>query len=657
MEKRWNILPKNEEQINMLAKSAGISPIIANILINRGITTPDEAKTFLDPENKQDFYDPFLMKDMDKAVDRIKKAIDDGEKIVIYGDYDVDGITATSVLFICLSALNANVGYYIPNRQNEGYGLNIDAMNSLYEDGYTLLVSVDCGISGVEEIEAMKGKMTVIVTDHHQPPDIIPDALAVINPHQKDCNYPDKNLAGVGVAFKLCQALMSTLGVHDYHETIDIVALGTIADIVPLLGENRRIVKQGLKKIAETENIGLRALLKVGGLKEKVSAEDVSFGLAPRLNAAGRLDEASIGVELLLTNDAEKAREIAEKLNLANQERQQIEAVIRDEVEKIIVEKGKENKKVLVVAGENWHSGVIGIVASKIVDKYYRPTIIISTQDGKGKGSCRSIAGFNMYDALLGAKEILLSYGGHPMAAGLSLSEDKIDELDAILEQYAENNLKPDDYIPDINIDYVLDPSEITFSLIEDLAKLEPFGAGNAQPLFACRNIHASYVSRIGRDNPQLHLSFWLNANNRSLRAVGWNMASYYYTASKQPIDIAFVPQENRYQGEVSLQCKLKDIRCSTQRNLVTREELGDVYLFLRQHQKHDAIIRDSVAVLSRMCGISEYKMQLALEIFTELGIVRIKNSCIKYFQPPAAGAKMDLNSSPTFRAQAEDKE
>lgn len=512
MQDNWIVSDNDDEIINSIANGAGVSSLSAAIAYHRGIADADSARKFFDPERAQEFYDPFLMKGMDKAVERIIKALDNRERIVIYGDYDVDGMTASTVMMKCLQRLGAKVGSYIPSRHTEGYGFNVEALIKLTYD-YDLLISVDCGISNNEEIAAVKNSLDVIVTDHHLPGGEVTNAIAVLDPHQSDCNYPDKNLCGAGVAFKLCQALNARLNGIDYKNytaDIELVALGTVADLVPLLGENRKIVRLGLKAMRDTSILGLRELIKVAGLEgKKITAGHCGFNLGPRLNAIGRLERASIGLELLTTNDQGRAQLLAQALDRENTLRKEIEA-------KMIAEADEEYQRQrqdagggfssIVIAKEGWHKGVIGLAASRLVERYYLPTIIIALDGELAVGSCRSIPALHMKDALDHFGDRFLHYGGHAVAAGLTMKREDVEEFARDFDEYVRSKLNDADFIPKIKLDAEIHPSEITLDIAEELQCLSPFGLGNPHPQFGFRNVKGLNVRTMGGDSQ--HLSF-----------------------------------------------------------------------------------------------------------------------------------------------------
>lgn len=654
MEKKWILAEADEAADAELAARLGVAPLVAGLLRRRHIVGTEEAEAFLSPETKQAFYDPFAMKDMDRAAARIEKAIREGERIVIYGDYDVDGITATTLLMRAMRRLGANVGYYIPTRQGEGYGLHIGTLESLAREGASLVVTVDCGISGAAEVEAMRGRLDFVITDHHLPGDELPETAAVVDPHREDCGYPFKELAGVGIAFKLCQALYRKMRGEEFADDYELVALGTVADIVPLVSENRKLVKLGLTRMKETKLAGLRALLEVTGLADKeVTSGQVGFVLAPRLNAAGRLATAARGAELLLEEDVERARPVAEELNEMNVERQQVESEILEQAMKQIENVDTEAARVLVVAGEDWHPGVIGIVASRIVERYYRPTVVISIRDGMGKGSCRSIAGFPLFDALTEAKDILEQFGGHAMAAGLTVRPERIGALRDALTAFAEAHLSPEDYVPRLVADAELPPEKVTTELVEEISRLEPYGMGNPKPVFICRDLQGCDAHPIGREGKHLH--FRTAASWTAPRAVGWSMSGEVAMVNAGPVDIAYMPEIDEWNGERHVQCKLSELRPAASRRVFpTRDILAGIYVTLRKMQAAGPLAPDMEALGAR-CGVSGYTMALALRVFDELGLA-MKDGA-RYIIPPPPRQKLDLMDSDTFRRGAEGKD
>lgn len=558
--KLWRVAPAGAAAAR-LAHDLDVSPVIAQVLVNRGFDDAAAARRFL-RGGIETLPDPFLMLGMERAVDRIGGALAAGERITVYGDYDVDGITATALLCRVLARLGGAVDYYIPERQSEGYGLNAAALDVLYEAGTRLVVTVDCGISAAAEIAAQAGRMDVVVTDHHQPGESLPPAFAVLNPKQAGCRYPDKELAGVGVAFKLCQALWRRLREDGalFAEYLDLVAVGTVADIVPLTGENRVLVKAGLERLAVTDNAGLKALMKEAGLAaDKLDAGRVGFVIAPRLNAAGRLRHASAGVELLLTDDSGRAAELAAELEQENSRRQAVERELLAAAEEQLAGTEPAAQKVLVLAGEDWHPGVIGIVASRLLDRYYRPVVMISVRDGVGKGSCRSIAGFDIYGALEQCADLLVQFGGHKHAAGLTIAAENIDALRERLAALAAATLTADDYQPVLNIDSRVALAEVNAALIEQLACLAPYGMGNPSPVFVCEELAVTGVRPVGQEGR--HLKLRVRREGTSGDVIGWDMGGLAERLNGDAaIDLAFVPEFNDWQGQRNVQFRACDV-------------------------------------------------------------------------------------------------
>ncbi len=560
-EKLWRVASPCAEAAARLARELDVSPVVARILLNRGIGDEGEARRFLHG-GAESLADPFLMLGMEKAVDRIAAALAGGERITVYGDYDVDGVTATALLCRVIARLGGAVDYYIPERQSEGYGLNAAALEELYRSGTRLVVTVDCGISAVAEVAAFAGRMDIIVTDHHQPPEVLPPALAVLNPRQSGCLYPEKNLAGVGVAFKLCQALWRRLGGDEAPFTgyLELVAVGTVADIVPLTGENRVLVKLGLERLAATDNPGLLALMKVAGLAvDKLDTGKVGYVIAPRLNAAGRLGHAAAGVELLMTGDAGRAAALAAELDAENSRRQAVEKELLAAAEGLLAGTDPAAQKVLVLAGEDWHPGVIGIVASRLVDRYYRPVVMISVRDGVGKGSCRSIPGFDIYRALEGCADLLVQFGGHQLAAGLTIEAANIDKLRERLNALAAEALTAEDYRPVLNIDSRVALAEIDAALLEQLACLAPYGQGNPNPAFVCEQLTVTGVRPVGQEGR--HLKLRVRQERANSDVIGWDMGGLAdRLAGEATIDLAFAPEFNDWQGQRNIQLKAHDV-------------------------------------------------------------------------------------------------
>ena len=655
MQKRWEIQKADETYVRRLVDGLGVSDVLARLLVNRGLREVEAARVFLDPEHGQPLYDPMEMQDMAQGVARIEKAIKNGEHIIIYGDYDVDGETATALLYGALTSLGADVDFYIPDRFKEGYGFNLPALEKISETA-SLLVSVDCGIASVADVAAMQGRLDIVITDHHLPGEALPPALAVINPHRADCPYPEKNLAGVGVAYKLACALYQTMRGEDYAAGLDLVALGTIADIVPLLEENRRLVRAGLREIAVTKRPGLRALLKVAGVDpEKVSAETVGFQLAPRLNAAGRMETARLGARLLLTDDAAEADELAEHLNDLNQERQATEKDILARAEAELAQVDAHSLPAIVLAGEDWHPGVIGIVASRLVETYYKTVIILSTHGDMAKGSCRSIPGLHMYEALKKCAPLLTGFGGHAQAAGLSLKTADIPAFREAFSAVARETLKPSDYVPVAPIEFLMDPLTVTTELVDEIARLEPYGEGNPRPLFGVRDVRGSYARPIGRDGA--HLKFLLENREHSIDMLYWQHGALAKIVEREPVDIAYRPSINEWQGSRRVQGIVDSLApAASARVFPDRAALAELYRFFAAvAAAGEEIPLDPLALTARFAELrpqplSLFTMQQGIQIFSELGLLQADFAESRYaFVRPEQ--KLDLTRSVTYRA------
>ncbi|MBS4176226.1 single-stranded-DNA-specific exonuclease RecJ [Lederbergia citrea] len=519
---RWVIRESNELAGKELAKQLNIAPLVATLLVNRGISDHDEAKKFLYTENEE-FHSPFLLNDMQPAVERIKSAIEGQEPILIFGDYDADGVTSTSVMMDVLSNLGANVRYYIPNRFTEGYGPNENAFREAAASGIKLVITVDTGISATNEASLAKELgMDLIITDHHEPGQELPDAFAIIHPKLPNTNYPFPDLAGVGVAFKLAHALSDDVPWH----LLDLAAIGTIADLVPLHGENRLIVKAGLKRMATSTRPGLLALCKIAGTKLSDADEEmVGFAIAPRLNAAGRLEHAGPAVELLMTNDSTNAAHLAEEIDAMNKERKFIVTEITKEAVKMVEEEfPPEENNVIVIGKEGWNPGVIGIVASRLVERFYRPAIVLSydKETGMAKGSARSIHGFDLFKNLTACKDLLPHFGGHPMAAGMTLHTSDVELLRTKLNHAADAQLSAEDYIPITELDASLDLAEIDLESIRQLDMLAPYGMKNPKPKVMVHGADASGIRKIGGN--KTHLKLTLEKPGYALDGVGFHL-------------------------------------------------------------------------------------------------------------------------------------
>ncbi len=547
----------------ILASKLAISPVTAQLLINRGIYTTEQGRAFLGSELER-LHSPLIMEDMKKAVARILKAVRAGENIMIYGDYDADGITSAALLTYVFRSLGTKVECYLPNRLEEGYGLHLEPLKKARENGIDLVITVDCGISAFEEaLWASENGLDLIITDHHEPQSEIPAAFAVVDPKRHDCKYPFKELAGVGVALKLAQALLETAGRGSgaWQEYLDLACLGTIADIVPVRGENRILVKHGLLRLANAKSPGIQALMEVSGIKkEELSPYDVGFGLAPRLNAAGRVGNPDLALRLLLTDNAGEARDLAGELNKYNQARQKIESTVFEEALKMLEENPERGEdRVVVLSSDNWHPGVIGIVASRLLNRLYRPVLLISLEGREGKGSARSIPGFNICEALVQCNKHLLSYGGHAQAAGFTIERGKIEEFCRELNTYAGKIIGDKEMVPWLDLDGIIEMGQVSEKLINELDLLRPFGHANPDPLLGCRD--ATVVNSRGVGKEAAHLKLRLRGNNSLLDGIGFNLGAYAeIVATAEAVDLAFVPGINEFNGRRYVELKVKDL-------------------------------------------------------------------------------------------------
>ncbi len=562
MKKQWVIEKQNPKLKEKLAKTLEISPVTAQVLINRGINDEAQAELFL-KSTLFDLPSPYLMRGMDKAVERIKKAIQDKEKIAIYGDYDVDGVTATSLLYIFLNSLGTNVTYYNPDRIKEGYGVNLQAVKRLRSEGVSLIVSADCGITASEEVkDAKKLGVDFIITDHHEPPETIPEAVSVLNPHQSGCAYPGKEIAGVGVIYNLAIALRRALRESGFFrkdepnlgDYLDLVALGTVSDCASLTNVNRIFVKEGMKRMLSPKRPGMVALKEVSGISGEVNSYDIGFKLGPRINASGRLQSAGVAVELLITEDLGKAKELAKILNQENSKRQNIEEdIFLDAVSEVESNPEFLRSNSIVLSSHNWHVGVIGIVATRLVEHYQKPTMLISIQEsGIGKGSGRSVQGIDIHAVLSGCKELFEQFGGHELAAGISIKEERINEFRKRFEKAVSMSGK--DFASKIRIDDVLGLSEITDEVVSELELLAPFGIGNPEPVFLAKSLDV-LSERYFKDK---HLSLKLKEKDRTFDAVWFNLKEPIKLPSR--IDLVFTPEFNLWNGKKEIRLRIKDV-------------------------------------------------------------------------------------------------
>lgn len=558
MNKKWQIYQIDEKKVEEIAKNYNINKLLAIILVNRDIIEQEQIKKFLEPK-RNDFYDPYQMPDMEIAVERIMKAIDNEEKIIIYGDYDVDGITSVTVLKSFLEERGIKVEEYIPNRLEEGYGLNKKAIDKIVKDGNQLMITVDCGISAIEEVDyANRLGIETIITDHHEPGNELPKAIAVVDAKRKDNKYPFRNLAGVGVVFKLIQALGMRMGLaeKEYLKYLDIVCIGTISDIVPLVDENRVIVKLGLKLVEQTKNLGLKSIIKSSGYNQ-IDSNTVSFGVAPRINACGRMGHQEEALKLFLATDANEVSELTQKLNEYNKIRQETEKNIYNEAVEEIEKNKLYDKNTIVIMKENWHHGVIGIVSSKITELYFKPSILLCEEGENGKGSGRSIPGFDLYEALTKCKQSIDKFGGHSMAIGINIKKDKFEEFKEELEKIAEEqNIK--EIIQILKIDAQIRLDDINKEMVESLKQLEPFGEENKMPVFAFRNLKINSIRALSEGK---HLKLTLKDNKNIVNAIGFNLgelSNEYKIGDK--VDVVGNLEINTFNGVSNIQINIKDI-------------------------------------------------------------------------------------------------
>lgn len=552
------------EKAEEFAKKFGMSLVMAVVFLNRGIDTEEKLKKYL-KKPLECIYNPMLLPNMEKALEKIKSALEKHEKITIYGDYDADGVTSTSILYMFLSEIGANVDYYIPDRFSEGYGLNIMAVNRISKSGTKLLITVDCGIVSTGEVQLAKAQgMEVIITDHHTPQEKLPEAI-IVHPRLEETEYPFGELAGVGVAFKLILGLGVALGMKSsevFEKYVGIAAIGTIADVVPLKDENRVIVDKGIKALKNTENFGLNSLMDIAGINRDImTAEAVAFGISPRINAVGRLEKAKTAVELILADTPQEGYAKALELDEKNRKRQTTEhEILEDALDMINKDCNFSKKKVIVLMGKGWHHGVIGIVASRICEKFYKPCIMLSEEDGIAKGSARSVPGFNMFEALNECADLLTKFGGHAQAAGLTLSAADVERFSGKINKYADSVLTEADMVRKIEIDCRITPGDVGIEYVTALSALEPYGAQNEKPVFSLCKMNVLMIGRIGKDGK--HLRMRLTSNGKYMNCVGFGMGEYADEIKEGDlVDVAFCMDINDFNGTKSVQLMLKDIK------------------------------------------------------------------------------------------------
>ena len=663
--KQWYVLPSDRDMAEDITEQYDIEPFLAHLLVSRGIIDDSELEDFCFDNGA--LLDPYELKDMDKAVERINEALANDEKIAIYGDYDADGVTATALLYLYFRSLGKEVITYIPDRNSEGYGLNMNAVKTLCEMGVQLIITVDNGISAHKEAEYIKELgMDLVITDHHKATAVLPEAVAVVNPHRLDCPSSYKEYCGVGVAFKLISALSEEDGETILRRYGDIITLGTIGDVMPLIGENRRIVKVGLELINQGSNHGIRALKEISGMKDKtLSSTGVAFSIVPRINAIGRMSHAQKALGVLISADTEKAKEKAGEIDFANSERQEKEREILAEVQRQI-DKAPEilNERVLIFSGKNWHGGVIGIVAARLVNKYGKPCFVITDDGENAKGSARSIEGFSLYEAVSSASEYLEHWGGHVLAAGFGMKSDNVDEFKEAIYAYAKSMEMP--FAKNI-IDCRLRASAVDADILPLIDSLEPFGAGNPQPVFGLYGMNIVNVQSIGGGK---HMRVTVRKGESSLTAVYFGVTPdrFLYKAG-DVVDLAVRLERNEFMSQVKVGIYLKDIRLSGTDDLrylksvrlyekmkrreiltkkqwqylhITRQEIAEVYKFIK---KSGGWYGDTDLLCYRLGddGAGACKILTAIDILTELGIFRKEKDGISC---PDTGMKVNLENS-----------
>lgn len=561
MKKRWKILTADADACHRLQRELGISPVICKLLVQRGINTFEEARQFFRPSPDM-LHDPLLMKDMQKAVFRIRQAMDNREKILVFGDYDVDGTTSVAMVVKMLRGVYdpAQVEFYIPHRYREGYGISKAGIDFAYRENYSLIISLDCGIKSVELIAyAQTQGIDFIVCDHHLPDQVLPPAYAILNPKQADCPYPFKDLCGCGVGFKLVTALSDSLGLagETVHRYLDLVATAVAADIVSMTGENRVLAFLGLKKANTDPNPGIRALMHLSGIKKEMLISNLVFMIAPRINAAGRMDDARKAVQMFISDNYQQALQYAEMLHSDNFDRREADKSITEEALTLIRGSSSfEGRKSTVVFQSHWHKGVVGIVASRLIEHYYRPTIVLTQSGDYIAGSARSVAGFNVYEAVHQCKELLIGYGGHFYAAGMTLHSENVEAFISRFEEVVASTIGEEMLVPEIQVDAEVDISDLTGSFYNILRQMEPFGPGNTRPVFMLRDVSCT-GSRLVKEN---HIRFHVSRGNIAFSGIGFNMAEKFPALGDGPVNIIFHLDENEWNGKTNLQLKIIDL-------------------------------------------------------------------------------------------------
>jgi single-stranded-DNA-specific exonuclease len=562
MQKRWKILEADKARAATLQQSLKINHHLCQILVQRGYDDFEKAKNFFRPQLDQ-LHDPWLMKDMHKAVNRILSACSNKEKMLVFGDYDVDGTTAVACMYQFLSNIHDHVEFYIPHRYREGYGVSKMGIDFAKENGITLIVSLDCGIKSVELIAYARSLgIDFIVCDHHLPDAELPDAVAILNPKQKDCNYPYKELCGCGVGFKLMTALAQKLNIDqkEVHQYLDLVATAIAADIVPMTGENRIMAYHGLQQVNSAPSNGIKALIQLSGIQKKLTISNLVFVIAPRVNAAGRMDDARKAVLMFVEKDYKKALEYAEMLHSDNSDRKEVDSSITEEARKLLEDDPTTpDRKSTVLYQPHWHKGVVGIVASRLIEQFYKPTIVLTKSNEVVAGSARSVAGFNLYEAIHQCRDLLLGYGGHFFAAGLTMFPENVEAFSKKFEEVVASTIQPESLVPEIVIDAVIEFSEINAGFFNIIDQMEPYGPENLRPVFMARNVIDTGYSKIVKEE---HLKVSLRQGDTVMSGIAFGMADKYTLMQhQQPIDVVFTIDENEWNNQISLQLKVIDIR------------------------------------------------------------------------------------------------
>lgn len=569
MEKRWQLRGRGDKQaVEQLSAELNIDPVLTNLLVQRGIDTFEKARTFFRPQ-LSDLYDPFLMKDMNIAIDRIGSAMVRNEKILIYGDYDVDGTTSVALIYTFFRQFYQNLGYYIPDRYTEGYGISFTGIDYAAENNYTLIIALDCGIKAIDKVEyAARKKIDFIICDHHRPGNKLPAATAVLDPQRVDCNYPFRELSGCGVGFKLIQAYarINSIPFESIVPLLDLVAVSIASDIVPLVDENRVMAYYGLKQLNSNPRLGLRSIIRTAGIENKeITIEDIVFRIGPRINAAGRIESGSKAVELLIASDDKLARDISDKINTFNNTRKNIDRnITREAMQMISSNPRRRNASSTVLFNPDWHKGVIGIVASRLIETYYRPTVIFTESNGFVTGSARSVNGFDLYNAIEACSDLLENFGGHMYAAGLTLRPENLEEFSERFEQVVRKTITPEQMVPVVDIDGEMDFPLIDNRMIRILNQFRPFGPENMAPVFVTRRVRDVGTGRIvGNTGEHLKLDLVQEGHNHPpLGAIAFHLAHHIDRIRKgQPFDVCYTIEENEFRGITSIQLMVKDIK------------------------------------------------------------------------------------------------